>query len=87
MKESYEAPYVIKKNGMYYAHNSCGYTSRVLLAELYTESHAKARETQCGELQAIPVTELLTGSEEVQEYIDRMEVMRDAMISLEEAQP
>ena len=72
-------PYVIRKNGMYYAHNSCGYVSRVLLAELYTEEYAKNHADQCDECYAVPITECLTGPEEVQEYIDRIEVMLEAM--------
>lgn len=72
-------PYVLKKKGRYYAHNSRGYVSRVLLAELYTEEYAKQYAEQCDECQAIPISDLLTGPEEVQQYIDRMEVMRDAM--------
>jgi hypothetical protein len=76
---SNEIPYVIRKNGMYYAHNSCGYVSRVLLAELYTEEYAKRHAEQCGECEAIPVTACLTGPDEVQDYIDRLEVMRDVM--------
>jgi hypothetical protein len=74
-----EIPYVIKKNGMYYGHNSCGYVSRVLLAELYDEIYAKNHEAHCEECKAIPITDLLTGPEEVQEYIDRMEVMLNVM--------
>jgi hypothetical protein len=74
-----ETPYVLKKNGMYYAHNSCGYVHRVLLAELYTEEYAKRHAEGCDECEAIPVTECLTGPDEVQEYIERMEVMRDVM--------
>jgi len=65
---------------MYYAHRSCGYVSRVLLAELYSEQYAKEHPLQCDECQAIPVTDLLTGPEEVQEYIDRLEAMKDVMI-------
>ncbi len=76
-----ETPYVIKKNGMYYAHNSCGYVSRVIMAELYDKDYAIAQEKMCKELQAIPITDCLMGAEEVQAYIDRLEVMRDTMAS------
>ena len=75
-------PYVLRKSGMYYAHNNCGYVSRVLLAELYDEDYAKNYAEGHDEIDAVPVTELLTGAEEVQEYIDRMEEMRDAMTAL-----
>lgn len=76
------APYVLQKNGMYYAHRSCGYVSRVLLAELYTKEYAESYEKQCEEVRAIPVTDLLTGADEVQEYIDRLEVMKEAMLAI-----
>ena len=79
------APYVLKKNGMYYAHNSCGYVSRVLMAELYDKDYALKQEKQCEEIQAIPVTELLTGAKEVQAYINRMQVMVEAMLEKERA--
>jgi uncharacterized protein YwlG (UPF0340 family) len=72
-------PYVLQKNGMYYAHNSCGYVSRVLLAELYEENYAKRYAAQHEEVRAMPVTELLTGIDEVQEHIDRLEAMREAL--------
>lgn len=74
-----ETPFVLKKNGMYYAHNSDGYVHRVLMAELYTEEYAKRHASHCEEVQAIPIIDLITGPEEVQEYIDRLEVMRDVM--------
>lgn len=74
-----KVPYVLKKNGMYYAHNSCGYVSRVLLAELYTEEYAENHAKHTDECQAIPITELLSGTEEVEEYIIRLEAMSEAM--------
>ena len=77
-----KVPYVLVKGGVYYAHNNCGYVSRVLLAELYSEDYAKAYASGHEEIQAVPINELLTGAEEVQEYIDRMEVMRDVMAEL-----
>ena len=79
-----ETPYVLQKNGMYYAHDSCGYTQRVLLAELYTKERAERDAKHYKEVRAIPVNELLTSSEEVQEYIDRLEVMRDYMKHIED---
>lgn len=72
-------PYVLKKHGLYYAHNSSGYVSSVFLAELYDEQHAKNSEQRCEEVTAIPVTELWPAPEQVQEYIDRLEAMRDAL--------
>lgn len=74
-----DIPYVLKKNGLYYAHNSSGYVSRVFLAELFEENYAKRYAKNHDEIDAIPITELLTDAEEVQEYIDRLIVMRDAM--------
>ena len=74
-----EVPYVLKKNGMYYAHNDCGYVSRVLLAEIYDEEYAKKHANGCEEVQAIPLTECIESSDEIQEYIDRILVMRDVM--------
>ena len=78
-----DEPYVLKKSGMYYAHNNCGYVGRVLLAELYTEQYAKNYIKGRDDIQAIPISECLTGSEEVQNYLDRMEVMRDFMKQVE----
>lgn len=74
-----EIPYVLKKNGMYYAHNSAGYVHRVLMAELYTEEYAKRHAARCDEVHAIPITDLITGPDEIQDYINRLEVMRDVM--------
>ncbi|RCX32112.1 hypothetical protein [Thioalbus denitrificans] len=74
-----EIPYVLKKNGMYYAHNSAGYVHRVLMAELYTEEYAKSHASRSDDVQAIPITDLINGPDEVQDYIDRLEVMRDVM--------
>ena len=76
-----KTPYVLKKNGMYYAHNSCGYTHRVITAELYDEEYATRHAAQCEEVQAIPVKDLITGPDEIQKYINRLEIMRDAVKS------
>jgi hypothetical protein len=78
-----DLPYVLQKNGMYYAHNSAGYVSRVLLAELYSKDYAERYAEAHDEVIAMPVSSLLTGSEEVQDYIDRLEVMRDIMLDME----
>jgi len=74
-----EIPYVLKKNGMYYAHKDCGYVSRVLLAELYEEHYAKNYAKKNEDVSAIPINELLTGASEVKEYLDRMQIMYDTM--------
>ena len=75
--------YVLKKNGMYYAHNSCGYVNRVINAEIYNEDYAKKYAKRNQEIQAIPITELLTCAQEVQEYIDRLCKMRNLMEQIE----
>lgn len=74
-----DIPYVITKDGMYYAHDSRGYVHRVLLAELYTKEYAESHAKMCDECRAIPITDLLADADEVQNYIDRLEVMRDVM--------
>lgn len=79
-----EIPYVLKKHGLFYAHNSSGYVSSVFLAELYDEQYAKNSAEQCDEVTAIPVTVLMSDPEVVQEYIDRLEAMRDALIDSQE---
>ena len=71
-----------KKNGMYYAHNDRGYTQRVLLAELYTEAHAKRYAKNHDDIRAIPIDDILTGSSEVEAYLERMNAMRDYMLSI-----
>ena len=71
--------HALKKNGMYYAHNDCGYVSRVLLAEIYTEEYATRYARMHDEITAVPVAEVLTGVEEIQEYIDRLELMKKAV--------
>ena len=77
-----EIPYVLMKNGMYYAHNSAGYVSRVLMAELYDESYAKNYVKGHDDIRAIPITEILTGVDEVDSYLERIKVMRDVMASI-----
>jgi len=74
-------PYVIQKSGMYYAHGNKGYVSRVLLAELYTKEYAESHCKTVEECRAIPVTDLITDAEEVQEYIDRLLVRKAELLS------
>ena len=71
-------PYVIVKNGMFYAHNSAGYVSSVYCAELYDEEYAKRHAEHCGECRALPVTHFVQDRETAQEYLDRVEAIRDA---------
>ena len=73
-----DTPYVLRKNGMWYGHNSCGYVSRVEMAELYTEEYAKRHAAHCDDIQAIPVIDMLPSPEHVQQFIDRLEVMKEA---------
>lgn len=71
-------PHVLIKGGMFYGHNSCGYVSNVLMAELFDERFAKNQEKSSdGEIRALPVTDFLRDSDYIQEVIDRLEVMRD----------
>ena len=71
--------YVLRKNGMYYGHNSCGYVHNVFNAELYDKDYAVQHATRCAEVTAVPISELISNTEEIQEHIDRLEVMRDAI--------
>ncbi len=72
-------PYVLRKNGMYYAHNSCGYVSRVELAELYTKEYAEHQVSQCDDLSAHPVTNLISDVGHIDNVIDRLEAMKEAI--------
>lgn len=74
-------PYVLRKQGMYYAHNNCGYVHNVLMAEIYTKDYAEAYAGRHEEIQAIPVISCISNAEEIQEYIERLQVMRDAILS------
>ena len=71
--------YALRKNGMYYAHKSCGYVSRILLAELFTEDYATRYARDHEDVTAVSITEALTGVEEIQEYIDRLAIMKKVM--------
>jgi len=71
-------PYVIQKNGMFYAHNSAGYVSSVYCAELYSEEYAKRHADHSEECRALPVTHFVKDREQAQEYLDRVEAIRDA---------
>jgi hypothetical protein len=73
MNMEHGTPYLLKKNGMWYGHNSCGYTNRAELAELYTKEYAERHASNCDEVIAVPVTDVIKSVEHVQEYIDRLE--------------
>jgi hypothetical protein len=70
--------YVLKKNGMYYAHNNCGYVNRVLMAEVYTKEYAQNYAKNHDEIDAIPIDELIS-IEELGEYFDRIKKMKKAL--------
>jgi hypothetical protein len=75
-----EMPYLLRKNGMWYAHNNAGYTARAELAEIYTKEKAtKYAEQSGGEVAAVPLNEIIKSAKDVQAYIDRLEIMRDAL--------
>lgn len=76
-----DMPYLIRKNGMYYAHNDCGYTARAELAEIYTKERAERSAIHCDEITAVPLNDIIKSVEHIQEYIDRLEVMKAALIS------
>jgi hypothetical protein len=76
-----EMPYLLRKHGMWYAHNSCGYTNRAELAELYTKEYAERHAESCDEVTAIPVNQVIESAEDVEPYITRLEVIRDALES------
>lgn len=78
-----DMPYVLKKHGMYYAHNNCGYVSRVELAEIYTKDYAIQYAENHEDIYAIPVSELITDARGLSEYVERIEAMRDAIIAME----
>lgn len=45
--------YFLKKNGMYYRPNACGYTNLMCCAGVYTELYALSEEAH-GDVQAVP---------------------------------
>lgn len=78
-----EMPYLLRKNGMWYAHNSCGYTARAELAELYTKERAESyARMSSGEVSAVPLNEVINSVEHIQEYIDRLEAMKEALMAV-----
>lgn len=70
-------PYLIKKEGMWYAHNSRGYVARAELAELYSEEYAKSHANAHEGCLAVPVSELFNSVEALDEYIDRLQTIRE----------
>ena len=76
-----DMPYVLKKHGMYYAHNNCGYVSRVELAEIYNSAYAIQYAENHDDIYAIPVSDLIKDPHGLSEYIERIEAMRDALLT------
>jgi hypothetical protein len=78
--EVIETPYLIRKSGMFYAVNSCGYVSSPLLAELFTKEKAMS-EQECthGDCQAVPITEMGITVEQIDRHIDRLNAIRDCI--------
>lgn len=72
-------PYVLIKNGMFYAHNNCGYVSRVELAELYNKEYAESQVSQCDDLSAHPVTNFISDVDHIDNVIERLEEMKIAV--------
>ena len=72
-------PYLLRKNGMWYGHNSCGYTARAELAELYTKEYAESHASNHDGVTAVPATDVIKSAEHVQEYIDRLEAIKAAL--------
>lgn len=73
-----KTPYFIKKSGMYYADNYCGYTQRSELAGIYTKEEA---EEVCNhprsECVAIKASDIVS-KEEAQHCIDKLAAIRDS---------
>ena len=75
--------FLLKKHGMYYAHNSCGYVDSYRLAEVYTEEDAKLSASQSsGEVMAIDATSVARINE-IDETIERLEKIRNALLIIE----
>lgn len=74
-------PYLIRKSGMFYAVNSCGYVSSPLLAELFTKEKAMS-EQECtnGDCQAVPITEMGITVEQIDRHIERLNVIRECIL-------
>ena len=72
-------PYLLQKQGMYYAHNNRGYVSRALLAEIYTKEYAELYASKHDDVHAIPVSDVLSSEDDFDGYIERIEAMRDAL--------
>lgn len=74
-----EMPYLLRKNGMWYAHNDCGYTARAELAEIYTKEHAIKYASHCDEVSAVPLDSVISDPDALTPYIYRMRKMQAAL--------
>jgi len=79
MSENLGMPYLLKKSGFYYAHNSSGYTQRAELAEIYTKSYAEKHADNHEEVTAVPVSDAIKSADHINGYIERLEEMRNAL--------
>lgn len=73
-----DVPYVLRKNGYFYGHDSKGYVARFELAELYSKARAESEAQQVEGVTAHPITEFARDSDALDALIDRLEIMRDA---------
>ena len=75
-----EMPYVIRKAGYFYRHNSAGYCSSVFEAELYTKEYAENHAERDDEISVSPVTDWFNDYEkECFERIDEMKAALEAI--------
>lgn len=72
-------PYLLRKNGMWYSLNSCGYTARAELAELYSEQEAKEHAAGSPEVHAIPLCEAITNVDRLKEHHHRIGQMIEVL--------
>lgn len=77
--EPVEMPYLLRKGGMWYAHNSSGYTARAELAELYTKEYAESYANNHDEVSAVPLNEIIKSADQLNPYIERIKAMHDAL--------
>lgn len=75
--------FLIRKDGMWYAHNSCGYVSRVELAEVYTREQAEAR-THDVEGAYMVALEGAINMDSLHNTINRLRIMQYYMYEFEE---
>lgn len=77
--------YFLEKSGLLYGHDSCGYVGSPFVAEIYGRSEADRRAAQCDEVRAVPISDRINSAGQIQEHIDRLVQMRDALSQAEPA--